>query len=140
MLAGRMIADGAAQIVIDLASGDRTLLSGGGAGAGPDLAAPFGVAAEALGDRAILVDAATKALVAVDLATGDRRTLSDDAVAPGPGSISRLPWPWTRVRIAPSWATRGSMPSWPSTWPPGTARSCPTAASAPARCCAARTS
>jgi hypothetical protein len=69
---------------IDLATGDRTVVSANGAvGAGEDFAAPVDIAADVPGNRALVMDT-SKGVLNVDLPTGDRTVLSGGAVGAGP--------------------------------------------------------
>jgi hypothetical protein len=68
----------------DLASGDRRLLSGAGAGGGPDMLQPRAMALDAPRGRLLVADAGLDAVVAVDLATGDRSVMSGIVRGAGP--------------------------------------------------------
>jgi len=74
-------------LAVDLASGDRNVLSGAGAGSGPALLSPQGFTVDAPNSRVLLVDGGLDAVVAIDLATGDRTILSDDTIGTGPELI-----------------------------------------------------
>lgn len=80
----------AALVSVNLATGARTVLSGGPAGTGPAFAAPKGVAFDP-GDgtatapaRYLVVDEDANALFAVDPANGARTIISDAATGTGP--------------------------------------------------------
>jgi hypothetical protein len=77
-----------AVITVDLDSGERRVLSGAGAGAGPVLPRPSFIAMERARDRALVFgtwpDTSDEALVAVDPVSGDRSLISDPSVAGGP--------------------------------------------------------
>jgi hypothetical protein len=80
--------EAAALVSVNVASGTRTVLSGGPAGTGPAFAAPKGVAFDP-GDstvpaRYLVVDEDANALFAVDPANGARTILSDAATGEGP--------------------------------------------------------
>jgi DNA-binding beta-propeller fold protein YncE len=70
---------------VDLVTGDRTLLSGDGTGAGPELNSGE-VAFDLPNARAIVTS--RFAVQAVDLATGDRTTLASNTVGSGPDFTS----------------------------------------------------
>jgi hypothetical protein len=69
-------------IAIDLSSGDRTILSDGATGSGPQLQNSDGIAVD--GTRALVTDGNLAAILAVDLSSGDRTILSDAATGTGP--------------------------------------------------------
>ena len=73
----------AAIMSVDLASGDRTLVSGAGTGAGTDFVFIVDVALDLSRNRALVGDQAG-ALFSVDLATGDRTVISDATTGVGP--------------------------------------------------------
>jgi hypothetical protein len=80
-------------IAVDLATGDRSALSGFGAGAGPVFGNPRDIDIDAANNRALVADSTLDAIVAVDLTSGDRTILSDDTTGTGaafsiPESIS----------------------------------------------------
>lgn len=82
--------EAAALVTVNLATGARTVLSGGPAGTGPAFTAPKGVAFDP-GDgtatapsRYLVVDEDANALFAVDPANGARTILSDAATGTGP--------------------------------------------------------
>lgn len=75
---------------VDLASGARTVISGGSAGSGPAFGQPraltFDAGSEVAGvpARFLVVDAELGALFAVDPANGDRAVISDASTGAGP--------------------------------------------------------
>jgi len=71
--------NGGALFMVDLATGDRTLVSDGVTGAGPVLTVAASVEYDAVNNRAIVMDWNEDILVAIDLATGNRTVLSDNA-------------------------------------------------------------
>ena len=76
-------------LAVDLLTGDRTLVSGGGTGTGPAFAAaPAAMVYDATGSRLIVaapaLPAQGDALVSVDPVTGNRTVLSSSAVGTGP--------------------------------------------------------
>ena len=75
-----------ALVAVDLASGDRTIVSGPTVGLGGAFSAPQGVVLDPdpLRRRALVLDTYDGELVAVDLVTGDRTTLSGVGVGLGP--------------------------------------------------------
>ena len=75
---------GLALYAIDLATGQRGVLSNGGVGNGPAFEDPRGVRYDALRDRYLVTDAGLRALIAVDPFTGDRTIVSDDELGGGP--------------------------------------------------------
>ena len=75
--------DGAGLVWVDLASGDRAVLTDQNVGTGPALEAPTGMALDAANNRALVLDDTLDALVAVDLTSGDRVTLSDITTGSG---------------------------------------------------------
>jgi hypothetical protein len=87
-----VVADPAAAAVVsvNLATGARTMLSGGPAGTGPAFVAPKGVAfdpgdaAASVPSRYLVVDEDANALFAVDPANGARTILSNAATGTGP--------------------------------------------------------
>jgi DNA-binding beta-propeller fold protein YncE len=64
--------------IVDLATGDRTLVSGEDAGSGIAFDNPFGLVLDEARDRALVLDSYRSALLAVDLATGVRTALISD--------------------------------------------------------------
>jgi hypothetical protein len=70
---------------VELATGDRTVLSSAAVGTGTAFSFPSGLALDVIGDRALVLDGAT--LLAVDLTSGDRSVISRSftpAVGTGP--------------------------------------------------------
>jgi DNA-binding beta-propeller fold protein YncE len=57
---------------VDVATGNRSILSGDSFGSGPDFVAPLGVAVDSVNDRVLVLDGGTLAMIAVDPVTGDR--------------------------------------------------------------------
>jgi hypothetical protein len=82
--------DAAALVSVSLATGARTVLSGGPAGTGPAFTAPKGVAFDpgdveaSVPSRYLVVDEDANALFAVDPASGARTILSDAGTGTGP--------------------------------------------------------
>lgn len=82
--------DAAALVAVNLATGTRTVLSGGPAGTGPAFSAPKGVffdpgdAAASVPGRYLVVDEDANALFAVDPANGARTIISDATTGTGP--------------------------------------------------------
>jgi len=74
-------------LAVSLATGDRTILTGGGVGTGPALAGVAGVRVDAASNTAWLLDPGLRALVRVDGATGARTIVSDDATGTGPAFV-----------------------------------------------------
>lgn len=68
---------------IDLASGDRSGVSGGGIGLGPAISFPIGLDEEASGTIVVSNQSPT-AILRIALATGDRTVLSSNSVGTGP--------------------------------------------------------
>ncbi|ACY12819.1 hypothetical protein [Haliangium ochraceum] len=91
-----LVADPGAGLLfrVDLATGERRVLSGGPAGSGPELGAPRGVVfdpgvasdvpEEVVPARYLVVDEDLNALLAVDPDSGARTVVSDDATGQGP--------------------------------------------------------
>ena len=76
----------AALMAVDLATGNRSILSSNetaGAGAGPPLITPVGVALGANPGEAFVADRGMGAIVRVDLATGDRTVVSGGEIGSG---------------------------------------------------------
>ncbi len=84
-------ANGGALFEVDLASGDRTLISDDVTGAGSVLTAPASVAIDSANNRALIMDWDSDILVAVDLASGDRTVLSNNA-GMGTGTTFSVPF------------------------------------------------
>lgn len=72
-----------ALLAVDLATGDRSLLSGLGVGSGSDFDFPDDVAIDSARSR-LLVTERDRGIVAVDLATGNRSLMSGTGVGTGP--------------------------------------------------------
>jgi hypothetical protein len=70
-------------VVVDFSTGDRTILSDGVTGMGPNFSSPRGIALDSANNRALVVDSSLAAVVAVDISTGDRIILSDDLTGMG---------------------------------------------------------
>ncbi|WP_428267329.1 hypothetical protein [Haliangium sp.] len=83
--------DLAAVVAVDLASGDRVILSDATIGTGPALSRLVDIAIDATGHRA-LVTSDFSAVIAVDFDSGDRTIVSDASVGAGVpfGSIYKL--------------------------------------------------
>ncbi|MGI9331990.1 MAG: hypothetical protein ACR2RL_02430, partial [Gammaproteobacteria bacterium] len=87
-----LIAGGSALQAVDLATGDRTIVSDAGTGSGPLFAEPAAVVLDIGNNRALVADKAGDpmppsqgALFAVDLGTGDRTLFSSATVGAGVG-------------------------------------------------------
>lgn len=63
--------------------GDRSTLSGGGAGSGPDLFSPNAIVLDAAADRLLVADNGLDAVVAVDIGSGDRNIIDDNDFGSG---------------------------------------------------------
>jgi hypothetical protein len=124
-------------LAVDLASGNRTLVSGDGVGAGPMLFESVDLALDVQGGRALSF-IINNDLIAIDLASGDRSVLSGAAVGGGPtlGDPVHLCWDaleqralvygrlagvtavdgatGERVRLAVSDANKGPGLAWPA--------------------------
>lgn len=75
MMRGQQSTQGVVRI--DLATGNRTLISANGIGSGTNLNDPKGLAFDVQNTRLVAADAFPDALRAIDLLTGDRTPLSD---------------------------------------------------------------
>lgn len=73
-------------LAIDLASGDRTVLSGAGVGTGPALVGPYGVLRDTA-DHAIVMDGGSATILGVDLTTGDRTVVASVGTGTGLGFV-----------------------------------------------------
>lgn len=73
-----------AVVSVDLATGDRSIVSDASNGSGPNLDSPYDLALDSGNNRILLTDIDLNAVVSVDLATGDRSIVSDDMVGSGP--------------------------------------------------------
>jgi hypothetical protein len=80
-----LVVDGGKLVGIDLASGDRTLLSGAGAGGGTAAKLFVGVGYDPAGRRAVALDYEGNALFAIDPASGQRTVLSSASKGSGSG-------------------------------------------------------
>jgi hypothetical protein len=80
-----LLIDGGTLVGIDLASGDRALLSGPGIGSGPVAMLFGGLAYDGTGHRAVALDYQGNALFAVDPASGARSVLASATVGTGQG-------------------------------------------------------
>ena len=65
-----------ALFAVDLATGNRSIISNATTGTGTNFASPSDVALDATNGRALVVDFSLNALVAVDLASGERLIFS----------------------------------------------------------------
>lgn len=65
-----------ALLAVDLASGDRTILSDSSTGTGTDFLVPFSVAVDAANNRALVIDRGFDALFVVELGSGERAIAS----------------------------------------------------------------
>lgn len=74
---------GQALIGIDIATGERRVISDSETGAGPALVDVVALAVTPDGTQVLAADLFEAALVSIDLATGDRRTISGDDVGSG---------------------------------------------------------
>lgn len=72
-------------VAVDLASGDRTTISGVGTGTGTNFSSPRGVVLDSANNRAIVTDWQLDAVIAADLATGDRTIISNASNGTGIG-------------------------------------------------------
>ncbi|MHC4933358.1 MAG: YncE family protein, partial [Planctomycetota bacterium] len=75
---------GAAILSVDLATGDRTLVSDAVTGTGPALDAPTCMALHSAGNRVLVGDGGLSAVVSVNLGNGSRTTLSGTSNGAGP--------------------------------------------------------
>ena len=69
---------------VDLASGDRSILSDAANGSGPDFGRPVGIVADEANGRVLVIDSVLDATVAVDPATGDRSVVGQSSFGNGP--------------------------------------------------------
>jgi hypothetical protein len=79
-------------VAVDLATGARTVLSGGMFGSGPAMLFPTCITLDEAGGRVFVSDNTVMAVLAIDLATGTRSIVSDAATGGGP-----LPTFWRSV-------------------------------------------
>jgi len=84
LLLADVTAIGAAILSVDLATGDRTLISDAVTGSGPALDTPTCIALHSAGNRVLVGDGATNAVVSVNLGNGNRATLSGASNGAGP--------------------------------------------------------
>ena len=63
-------------MAIDLATGDRTVISGSGVGTGPVFISPYYVDLDLDNDRAFVYDIAVTGVILIDLTTGNRVVMS----------------------------------------------------------------
>ena len=63
-------------MAVDLATGNRTIISDASTGSGPPLMGPIGLGLNLALGRAMVTDTILHQVVAVDLATGDRELWS----------------------------------------------------------------
>jgi DNA-binding beta-propeller fold protein YncE len=83
-----------AVMAVDLNTGDRTVLSGDGVGAGIELSAPQDLVLAPGGDIAYVLDQWRNALLSVDLSTGDRTMVASEL-----GTATGGPYPFTRDNL-----------------------------------------
>jgi len=76
-----------AVVRVDPVTGDRTIVSDAGTGAGPALNYPPGIAVEASGDL-VVIESSLNAVLRVDPVTGDRTIVSDAGTGAGPAFLS----------------------------------------------------
>ena len=79
-----------ALISVDLATGNRVVVSDSGTGVGPNFSNPRSLILNGAGDTAYVVDATLDALISVDLATGNRVVVSDSGTGVGPNFSAPL--------------------------------------------------
>lgn len=75
-------------LAVDLATGERTVLSSDDVGSGPRLDNPIALAVDADGGRILVLDEGLPALLAVDPATGDRTVIADATTGAGPALVT----------------------------------------------------
>lgn len=82
-------------------AGDRTVLSGQEAGAGPAFERPIAVGWDPEQEQALVLDADLAALIAVDVATGDRKVISSADIGRGPtmAGPTAVVWDPTSTRV-----------------------------------------
>jgi hypothetical protein len=68
---------------VDVATGDRAILSDAANGTGPELVSPVGIVADDGNNRLLVIDSGRDAVVAVDPATGNRSILGQTSVGNG---------------------------------------------------------
>ena len=98
-----------ALVAVDLATGDRSVLSGAGAGAGPAFGGPVAVALDEPGGRALVLDPELGAVIAVDLATGDRTPLPAEEAGPGLERATAIAYDALRERVVLADPFRGGL-------------------------------
>jgi hypothetical protein len=86
-----LVVDGGKLVGIDLASGDRTLLSGAGKGGGTSAKLFVAVGWDQAAGRAVALDYEGNALFGIDPVSGDRTVLSGAGKGSGPGFDSYGP-------------------------------------------------
>jgi len=79
-----------ALVAVDLATGNRTIVSDASTSSGPVFVNPIRVTLDTANKRALVIDGTfgSNALLAVDLATGDRTIVSDVSKGSGPAFIN----------------------------------------------------
>jgi len=70
-------------IEVDLANGDRKIISNDTVGEGGSFDLPNGIVLDILQNRVFIIDGGLRALVSVDLANGNRNIISDDTTGSG---------------------------------------------------------
>ena len=76
---------------VDLATGDRTIISDAMTGTGPNIFSPRSISLNALENKAYVVDSwSNDALFEVDLITGDRTIISNTMTGTGPNFMSPM--------------------------------------------------
>lgn len=73
-----------ALLAVNLASGDRSVISDGNTGIGPGFNFPTGIALDGANHRALVMDSGIDALLAIDLSSGNRTIISDANIGTGP--------------------------------------------------------
>jgi DNA-binding beta-propeller fold protein YncE len=63
-------------MVVDLTSGDRTIISGAGVGSGQEFLVPWHIEHDVANDRVFIFDLAVTGVLVVDLSTGERAVMS----------------------------------------------------------------
>jgi sugar lactone lactonase YvrE len=77
-------------ISVDLSSGNRTLLSAFGQGAGPALAQPDGAVVDSDNNRVLVTDSIDLAVIAVDITSGDRTVISNSLTGSGTSFVQPI--------------------------------------------------
>lgn len=75
--------DGAGLAWVEVAGGNRSVLSDAATGSGPDFVALTGLVLDAQNNRALVLDSMLDALISVDLTSGNRTILSDPVTGSG---------------------------------------------------------